>query len=55
MLEHGIALALVDSSLDLEPSATFEIDQRGRSIPATVVATPFTRPGQWATTPETQG
>lgn len=56
MLEHGIALALVDSSFDLEPPATFEVDQRGRSIPATVVATPFTHPGEWAaTTGQAQG
>ncbi len=54
MLEHGIALALVDSSLDHEPSATFELDQRGRSIPAAVAATPFTRPGQFASTEQTQ-
>ncbi len=49
MLEHGIALALIDSSFDPEPSTRFDIDQRGRSVPASVVATPFTRPGQWAT------
>ena len=48
MLEHGIALALVGSEFGPEPSMVFEIEQRGRSIPATVVTTPFTRPGQWA-------
>ena len=49
MLEHGIALGFVDSAFEAKPSATFDIDQRGRSLPATVVSTPFTRPGQWAT------
>ncbi len=48
MLEHGIALGFVDSAFDGKPSATFDIDQRGRALPATVVTTPFTRPGQWA-------
>jgi aminomethyltransferase len=48
MLEHGIALAFVDSSFDAKPSTVFDIEQRGRSLPATVVTTPFTRPGQWA-------
>jgi hypothetical protein len=28
----------------------FTIEQRGRSVPATVVKTPFIRAGQWATT-----
>jgi aminomethyltransferase len=48
MLEHGIALAFVDSSFEVKPSTVFDIEQRGRSLPATVVTTPFTRPGQWA-------
>jgi glycine cleavage system aminomethyltransferase T len=48
MLGHGIALAFVDSSFDAKPSTVFDIEQRGRSLPATVVTTPFTRPGQWA-------
>jgi aminomethyltransferase len=46
MLGHGIALALV--AADDDPPVTFELEQRGRSLPATVVATPFVRPGQWA-------
>jgi hypothetical protein len=28
----------------------FEIDQRGRMLPATLVKTPFTVAGQWAKT-----
>ena len=48
MLEHGIALAFVESSFGAKPSTVFDIEQRGRSLPATVVTTPFTRPGQWA-------
>ena len=48
MLGHGIALAFVDSAFEPAPGLAFEIEQRGRSVPATVVATPFTRPGQWA-------
>jgi len=49
MLGHGIALALVATSVDTTPGTELEIRQRGRVVPATVVATPFTRPGQWAT------
>jgi aminomethyltransferase len=48
MLGHGIALGFVDAPFDTEPPAVFDIEQRGRSIPAEVVATPFTRPGRWA-------
>jgi aminomethyltransferase len=48
MLEHGIALALVDSSLEAGPGRVLQMDQRGKVRPATVVATPFVRPGQWA-------
>jgi len=48
MLEHGIALAFIGSEFGPEPPMVFDIEQRGRSIPATVAATPFTRPGQWA-------
>lgn len=48
MLGHGIALALVDSKVDAEPGCTFALEQRGRTLPATVVETPFTSPGQWA-------
>ena len=51
MLEHGIALALVDTSPDGGPGHPYELDQRGKARPATVVATPFVRPGQWADTP----
>jgi len=48
MLEHGIALALVDSAVDAAPGRELELEQRGKSRTATVVATPFVRPGQWA-------
>jgi len=48
MLEHGIALALVDSSVDASPGTCFELEQRGKTRQATVVATPFVRAGQWA-------
>jgi aminomethyltransferase len=48
MLEHGIALALVDSAVDAAPGPELEFEQRGKSRTATVVATPFVRPGQWA-------
>jgi aminomethyltransferase len=49
MLNHGIALAYVESSVDLPPGASVEVEQRGRSLTASVVKTPFVRPGQWAT------
>jgi aminomethyltransferase len=49
MLEHGIALAFVDSRVDTSPGRVLELEQRGRTRPATVVARPFVRPGQWAT------
>jgi aminomethyltransferase len=48
MLEHGIALALVDAAVDKTPGRELELEQRGRSRPTTVVATPFVKPGQWA-------
>jgi aminomethyltransferase len=48
MLEHGIALALIDTPSHPEVSMSFDIAQRGRLVPATVANTPFTRPGQWA-------
>ena len=48
MLEHGIALAFVDHSFNPEPSMAFDIVQRGQTLPATVVRTPFVRAGQWA-------
>ena len=48
MLGHGIALALVDAGAGIEVGDGAALVQRGRALPATVVATPFTRPGQWA-------
>ena len=49
MLGHGIALALVDSSVDTAPGRPVELDQRGKVRPAAVVTTPFVTAGQWAT------
>ena len=49
MLEHGIALALVDSVVDADPGRTVELEQRGKFRTATVATTPFTKAGQWAT------
>jgi aminomethyltransferase len=51
MLEHGIALALVDSAVNAAAGRRLELEQRGKSRMATVVATPFVRPGQWASLP----
>src|SRR5580704_12061702 len=48
MLEHGIALAFIDATVDPQPEVAVDIEQRGRTLAATVVKTPFTRPGQWA-------
>jgi len=48
MLEHGIALAYVNSDLDVSPGAVFDLEQRGKRREATVVATPFVTSGQWA-------
>ena len=48
MLEHGIALALVDSSTEAGPGRVVGLEQRGRTRDATVTATPFTKAGQWA-------
>jgi aminomethyltransferase len=48
MLEHGIALALVDSAVDAGPGRVLGLEQRGRTRDAAVVATPFVRAGQWA-------
>ncbi len=50
MLEHGIALAFVDSEFDPDLGMVFDIDQRGRTLEATLVETPFTVAGQWAKT-----
>jgi aminomethyltransferase len=49
MLKHGIALALVDTTTEVNPKTTLTIEQRGRAMTATVVKTPFVRAGQWAT------
>jgi aminomethyltransferase len=49
MLRHGIALAFIDTPFHPEVSMTFDVAERGRVMPATVVATPFVRAGQWAT------
>ena len=48
MLECGIALAFVDHSFNPKPSMAFDILQRGQTLPAAVVPTPFVRAGQWA-------
>lgn len=48
MLGHGIALAFIEAALDPEPTMTFDIEQRGKSLAATVVRTPFVRAGQFA-------
>jgi glycine cleavage system aminomethyltransferase T len=50
MLEHGIALALVDSSVAIEPGEGLTVEQRGRAIPARWARTPFVRAGQWEST-----
>ena len=44
MLEHGIALALVDADVAADPGTTLELEQRGRVRTATVIATPFVHP-----------
>ena len=51
MLEHGIALALVDTGVDAAPGRTVQLEQRGRTREATVVPTPFVRAGRWASSP----
>jgi glycine cleavage system aminomethyltransferase T len=55
MLGHGIALAFLDGPADGDRAADgdqrLRIEQRGRLLPARVVATPFVRAGQWASTP----
>jgi aminomethyltransferase len=48
MLGHGIALALVDAAAGHGPGTGLAIEQRGRTMPATRVETPFIRAGQWA-------
>jgi aminomethyltransferase len=51
MLGHGIALALVSSTVDTDPGAALTISLRGRSLAGTIVDTPFVHAGQWAGTP----
>jgi aminomethyltransferase len=48
MLGHGIALAFLAADLDPRAGTTVEIGQRGRTLAATVVSTPFVRAGQFA-------
>jgi len=48
MLGHGIALALIDAAIGPAVPRALEIVQRGRTLPSTIVHTPFVRPGQWA-------
>jgi aminomethyltransferase len=50
MLGHGIALAFVDAAIEVHPADTVDVQQRGRTLPASVVKTPFVRAGQWAST-----
>ncbi len=50
MLEHGIALALIDAPIDVAPGRVLLLEQRGRSREATVTRTPFVAAGQWAGT-----
>lgn len=48
MLEHGIALALVDSTVEATPGRVLGLDLRGRSREAAVTPTPFVTAGEWA-------
>jgi aminomethyltransferase len=48
MLGHGIALAFLAADLDPGAGKAVEIDQRGRTLSATVVPTPFVHAGQFA-------
>ena len=48
MLEHGIALGFVDTTVGPGHPTGLTIEQRGRSLAATGVDTPFVRAGQWA-------
>ena len=48
MLGHGIALGFVDTTVGPGNPTGITIEQRGRSLPATGVDTPFVRAGQWA-------
>ncbi|MGH9079473.1 MAG: glycine cleavage system aminomethyltransferase GcvT [Acidimicrobiales bacterium] len=52
MLECGIALGFIDTAGGPSRSGLeVEIEQRGRSLAATVVDLPFVRSGQWAASP----
>jgi aminomethyltransferase len=48
ILEHGIALALVDASVDAGPGRELLLEQRGKMRVANVVSTPFVRAGEFA-------
>ncbi len=48
VLEHGIALALCDTSATCTEGASIAVELRGRFIAATVVGLPFVRRGQRA-------
>jgi aminomethyltransferase len=49
MLECGIAMGLIDiADGQPEPGLDVEIEQRGRTLAATVVDLPFVKAGQWA-------
>jgi aminomethyltransferase len=50
MLGHGIALGFLDSNEESGPDTPVAVEQRGRALSASVVATPFVRAGQWAAT-----
>ncbi len=51
MLGCGIALAYIDAAFDADIPTAFDIVQRGQTLAATTVPTPFTRAGQWAAAP----
>jgi aminomethyltransferase len=48
MLEHGIALGLVDTQAGLETGAAVDVSQRGQTLTATLSTIPFVRRGQFA-------
>jgi len=48
MLEHGIALSLIDTAAEQPSGATVDISQRGQTLSATVSTIPFVQPGRWA-------
>ena len=47
MLGHGIALGFLDRGV-ADDVGSLSIEQRGKSLAAAIVATPFVRAGQWA-------